>query len=272
MVGIEEEKIDFPPGEYIGTAKLVQTGDKKIALETKPEAKPESKPEAKLELKPEPKLENGANAEEEIKPALLDSNLEKIKLNFIAKDPGITDGVGVLTMNDESQRFFWRSEGNNLDTWNVLFTKDNNLYSNIQNAFKFDGIVTQSEIENKIEGRLYFDYDTVITQYFVEASQIFKPKIIPAKEGISIKGGDSFDIQVEKAGEDQELLEVILSRAATDKLEALTESLTIKQMATEKGLAKITLATVKGLAKGDYSVKLIRSKDYTSNSVAVTVN
>jgi len=232
MIGIEEEIVDFPPGEYIGTAKLVKLGEDKPS----------------------------------------DLIIEKVKLNFIPKEPGITDGVGVLTMNDESQRFYWRTEGNNTDTWNVLFTKDNNLYSSINNTFKFDGVVTSSETENKIEGRLYFDYDSSITQYFINASQFFKPKILPPKAAIAIKGGDSFDIQAEKVGEDQEELEAILSKGATEKEAAVTKTLEIKQMTSDKGVSTITLATEKGLSKGDYSLQIIRSKEYKSNGIIVTFN
>lgn len=232
LLGIEEDKVDFPPGEYIGTAKLVKKG--------------------------------------EDKPSEL--NTEKIKINFIPKDPGITDGVGVLTMNDESQRFYWRSDGNNTDTWNVLFAKDSNLYTNIKNSFKFDGLILSKEIANTLEGRLYFDYDSDIRQYFVEAAQIFKPKIIPPKQAISIKAGDSFEIQAEKVGEDQEAIEILISKPATEKEAAVTKALTIKQMSSEGGLATISLTTTKELAKGDYSLMLIRSEGYKSNSIAVTVN
>lgn len=232
LVGLEDEVTDFPPGEYIGTAKLVKKGEDKPS----------------------------------------DLTLEKIKLNFIPKESGLTDGVGVLTMNDESQRFYWRTEGNSSDTWNVLFTKDNNLYSNLNNAFKFDGIVTSSEIENKIEGRLYFDYDSSITQYFVNAAQVFKPKILPPKAVIAIKGGDSFDIKAEKVGDDQEELEVFLSKAATEKEAAVNKTLAIKQMLSDKGVSTLTITTQKGLSKGDYSLQIVRSKEYKSNGIIVTFN
>lgn len=232
LVGVEEAAIDFPPGEYIGTAKLVKKGDEKPS----------------------------------------DLTMEKIKLNFIPKEAGLTDGVGVLTMNDESQRFYWRTEGNSTDTWNVLFTKDNNLYSSINNTFKFDGLVTSSEIENKIEGRLYFDYDSSITQYFVEASQIFKPTILPPKAPIAIKAGDSFDIEAEKVGAEQAELEVLISKAATEKEEAVNAELTIKQMLSDKGITTLSIGTEKSLSKGDYSLQILRSKDYKSNTIVLTVN
>ena len=232
LMGIKEYKQDIPTGEYIGTAKLIKLDEEEVT----------------------------------------ESKSEKIKINFIPKDPGITDGVGILTMDDESRRFFWRAEGNNTGIWSVLFSKDSNLYSNLNEIFNFDGVLSQSEIENNLEGRLYFDYDSKISQYFVTASQIFKPVLIPPKEAIAIKGGDSFEVRAEKLGDDQDLLELVLSRTATEKEAEYSKSLNIESITKDKGSSVIKLKTEKGLAKGVYSLRLTRDQDYKSNTISITVN
>lgn len=232
LMGMKEQKQDIPTGEYIGTAKLIKLDEEEVT----------------------------------------ESKSEIIKINFIPKDPGITDGVGVLTMNDESNRFFWRAEGNNTGVWSVLFSKDSNLYSNLQEIFNFDGILSQSEIENKLEGRLYFDYDSKISQYFVTASQIFKPILVPPKEAITIKGGDSFEVRAEKLGNDQDLVEFVLSRPATEKEAEYSKPLNIESINKDKETFVIKLKTEKGLAKGGYSLRLTRDQDYKSNTIGITVN
>jgi hypothetical protein len=232
LMGIKEFKQDIPGGEYLGTAKLVSLDGKEAS----------------------------------------DPVVKKIKINFIPKDPGITDGVGILTMDDESNRFFWRAEGNNIGVWSVLFSKDNNLYSNLKQIFNFDGILSQSETENKLEGRLSFDYDSKISQYFVTASQLFKPVLLAPKETITVKGGDSFEIRAEKLGEDQDKLELVLSRAATEKDPEYSKPLAIESIVKDKGNYILKLKTEKGLIKGSYSLRVIRDEDYKSNAISITVN
>jgi hypothetical protein len=232
FMGINEFKQDIPAGEYIGMAKIVSLDDKEAS----------------------------------------DSKTKKIKINFIPRDPGITDGVGILTMDDESSRFLWRAEGNNSNTWSVLFFKDNNLYSNLKQIFNFDGALSQSETENKLEGRLSFDYDSKISQYFVTASQLFKPVLLPPKEPITVKSGDSFEIRAEKLGDDQEKLEVVLSRTATEKETEYSKPLSIESIIKDKSIHIVKLKTEKGLIKGTYSIRITRDKEHKSNALVLTIN
>lgn len=277
LFGIKEKKKDLPAGEYIGLAKKI---DEVTATSNNGTAAQSSN--------------NGTTAGVNVN----DGSGIEVKISFLAKDPDLIDGVGVLVINNDSQRFYWRNDGNSQDVWNVLFRKDQNIFSNIQNDFKFDGIITASEIENKLSGRLHFNYDSQMSDYYVEAYQIFKPEIIPPKAAIEVKAGDPIVLDVTKIGNDQEALEVKLKpsapvaeanaaetapasttvngSAAVNGNTAMPESpkdptitLSIQQIQQDKKGTKLTVLTDKTLAKGDYTLYILRSGKHKSNVVPV---
>lgn len=278
LFGIKEKKKDLPAGEYIGLAKKI---DENIAATLNGAAA---------------STDNGQAASVNVN----DGSGVEVKISFLAKDPDMVDGVGVLIINNDSQRFYWRNDGNSENVWNVLFRKDQNIFSNMQNDFKFDGLVTSSEVENKLTGRLHFNYDSQMSDYYVEAYQNFKPEIIPPKTAIEAKAGDPIILDVAKIGEDQEALEVKLkpnappaegetagagAETATAPTNGATANganaasapkdptitLTIQQIQKDKKGIKLTTVTDKALVKGDYTLYILRSSKHKSNTIPVKI-
>ncbi len=271
MIGIKDPNKDLPPGEYIGTAKRIATN---TAITT-----------------------NGANAE----IPNLDPNAQsiEIKITFLPKSPDMDDGVGILIINNNSQRFYWRNVGNNNNTWSALFNKDQSMYTNIKENFKFDGLVTGSEVENKLIGRLYFSSDDESsTSYFVEAFQYFKPEIIPPKAALEIKAGEPIILDVAKIGDDDDAITATIvsmtppaagtEAAATTTAPTTSNGASLANGSTAetatpptapgklavinkiergpKGI-KITINTDKADAKGDYKIFITRVDKHKSNSL-----
>ncbi len=203
---------------------------------------------------------------------LKDSEAAKVpvSITFLPKDKDLTDGVGVLLFKQNSQRFYWRSDGNNMDTWNVLFTKDSNLYSSIKNTFKFDGIVMARATENKVTGNLHLDEDGEIADFFVEAFQHFMPAIIPPKEAIAVKAGEVIQIEVEKAGDDMKAVSASLVSTGEDE-KSYELKLQRFEDAKDAGKKAIFMKTSSKLAKGEYLLSIMRSGAHQSNSIPVNI-
>lgn len=254
------EFADVPSGEYIGFASL-KTDDapelEEIKAEPESEEGEESDDEEKEEKAPKPALKKQAEK-------------KNISITFLPKSQDVTDGVGVAVFDHSSERFYWRSDGNNQDTWNVLFTKDSNLYSNIKSTFKFTGIVTARATENKIVGNYYIDDDGKISDYYVEAFQYFMPEIIPPKEAIAVKAGEVIQIEAMKAGENQKEIKAILDSTGEDEK---TYDLKVQRFEKAKDEANknIFIKTKEGLSKGEYLLHITRSGQHESNSVPVNI-
>ena len=71
-----------------------------------------------------------------------------------------------------------------------MFTKDNTIYSNLQDSFEFSGVIKSSEERNTLEGKLTWIIDEKDKVYYFKAAQVFKPSIEVPKEPISIKAGE----------------------------------------------------------------------------------
>lgn len=224
MIGLDTSIVDFPPGDYLGTAKAITNGE---AAEVS----------------------------------------EAIKITFLPKSMDLKDGIGVLQMHNNSQRFFWRTDGNNTDSWNVLFHKDQNLYTSLEESFKFDGLIRSTEIQNILEGRLQINNSAVIRNYFIEGSQVFPPSIIPGKDALEVKAGDQFSINVDKIGENQEAIKVFYKSNETKKLETME----ILKLERNKDGIQLFFATDKKMKKGAYNLYFERGTEYKSNTISFTV-
>ncbi|MBT6843664.1 MAG: hypothetical protein HOA17_07715 [Candidatus Melainabacteria bacterium] len=224
MIGLDTSIVDFPPGDYPGTARLITNGE---AAEV----------------------------------------AELIKVTFLPKSMDLKDGIGVLQMQNNSQRFFWRTDGNNTDSWNVLFHKDQNLYTSLEESFEFDGLIKATEIQNILEGRLHINNSSVIRDYFIEGSQVFPPSIIPGKDALEVKAGDEFSINVAKIGDDEEAIKVFYKSAETKKLEKME---ILKLARNDEGI-QLFFATDKKMKKGAYTLYFERGAEYKSNTISFTV-
>lgn len=123
---------------------------------------------------------------------------KEVKINFLPKEPGFKDAIGILVFENISDRFLWRSDGNNNNIWNIMFTKDNTIYSNLQDSFEFSGVIKSSEERNTLEGKLTWIIDEKDKVYYFKAAQVFKPSIEVPKEPISIKAGEEITISATK--------------------------------------------------------------------------
>lgn len=272
LFGYDDPVLDFPPGEYIGTAKLLVPGEEEETVEEVAEAAPavDSSDTAEAEVAGQGEA---ASAEIKIEPPKLGKNYKPVKLTFLPKAQSIKDGVGVLTLENSSQRFYWRSDGNNKDTWNLLFSKDNNVYTNLKINFSFDGIVRSSELENSIEGKLHVDRDEQISDYFIEAFQFFDPEIIPPKETLTGAGGTNVDITVAKVGEDPEAYKVLMISKLDKENQKVMEVASVKP-AKEAGQKLLSLTLEKGIEKGEYWITIIRTgrnREFRSNKIPFTI-
>lgn len=267
IMGIVEPNKDFPPGEYIGRAREVKPGE--VLPEETANTPVVPKPPAVLEVNGS--TINGATAEAAA-PAPLpeEPKGDPIQVTFLPRS-GNVDGIGVLLFHNNSERFYWKNDGNNTNAWNILFNKDQNLYTNIQNNFKFDGLITASEVENKLVGRLHLNYDTEEKDYYIEAYQYFKPEIIPGKEAISIKAGDPITIDVAKIGSDEEALQVTLKLKPVPPAGEFETQLAVQSIVKNDKGTKMTLVTDKQYAKGDYSLWITRSAKHKSNRIPVKI-
>lgn len=268
-MGIVEPNKDFPPGEYIGTAREIKPGEVIEEPEATPETPVVPTPPAVLEVNGS--TINGAAAEAVVTtPTPVLPKGDTIQITFLPRT-GNVDGIGVLLFHNNSERFYWRNDGNNANAWNILFTKDQNLYTNIQNNFKFDGLITASEVENKLVGRLHLNYDADEKDYYIEAFQYFKPEIIPGKDVISIKAGDPIIIDVAKIGPDEDALQITFKLKPVPPAAEFETQLAIQSIVkTDKG-TKMTLITDKQYAKGDYSLWITRSGVHKSNKIPVKI-
>ncbi|MDD9899240.1 MAG: hypothetical protein OXU45_09620 [Candidatus Melainabacteria bacterium] len=227
IFGIESETVDFPPGDYIGTAKTI--------------------------------LPEGDNGE---------AAAFKVKITFLPKEAELTDGIGVLALRDNSQRFFWRTDGNSVDSWNVLFHKDQNVYTSLSENFEFDGLISSSEVANKLEGRLHYNANSKIEDFYISAAQIFKPEIFEPKEPIEIKAGDEFEITVAKLGKDRDAIKVFYKSSEAKK----SKELEIAKFSTDpKEGTKLKFVTDKKFAKGNYSLYLVRDGSQRSNKIGFAI-
>lgn len=185
---------------------------------------------------------------------------------FPMEDVDIT-GHGVLMFNNSSHRFTWRANGNRKDAWNVLFVKDNSVFSDITTSFKFDGTLRALAVGYKLDGTLSVQYDDDVNEYFIETFRRFAPKI-EAKEALAIAAGESLTINGEYFGEKADEIHLELVSKAEDKKE---HKINVDSIEEVEGIQALTVSISKDLAKADYSAKLVRQDGYESNIVTITV-
>lgn len=192
-------------------------------------------------------------------------NEVKITLFPVNKDDLM--GTGILVFNSNSQRFFWEGTGNKVDTWNVLFRKDNNIYTKITTGFNFDGLLKKSDTNLRLFGSLHTNDDKNETFYFIDSYQYIAPKLIAAKEIPSAKPGEPMTIQGEHIGTDKEKVLIKLTNVKDNKeFEAKPERI------EDKGATKsIGFKTDSTWPKGDYTLYVVRDGNLESNSISAII-
>ena len=191
---------------------------------------------------------------------------KEVKISFLPKEPGFKDAIGVLVFNNTSDRFLWRSDGNNNNIWNIMFAKDNTIYSSLQDSFEFSGIIKASDVRNTLEGKFTRIFEEEEFVYYFTASQVFKPEIITPEAPIAVKAGEEITISTLKI--DPEKTKVFI---AALEAEDQGKAVPITNSVLEKDVYLISFASSKDLSKGKYKVTLERDDGEKSKPLVIEI-
>lgn len=192
--------------------------------------------------------------------------VQEVKISFLPKEPGFKDAIGVVVFNNSSDRFLWRSDGNNSNIWNIMFSKDNTLYSSLEDSFEYSGIIKASSLRNTLEGKLTKIVDGKEIIYYITAAQVFKPELVRPEAPLVVKPGEEVIINASKLDPDK--TKVLLTALEG---EAETQVMTITNSIEEKGVFSLTFATSKDLSKGKYRVNLERDDGQKSKAITIEI-
>lgn len=225
-----------------------------------------------------PATEIPAAIPEKLKPKKKSYKGPKLDLliNLFPMDTAYRQGVGIMRINNRSYKFNWESdsvnknvEGNSV--WNISFSKDNNIYANLDENFNFTGILEQKDTGLELYGTLSIKPTKAedMLNYHVQTYQQKAP-IISASGEVSVKAGENLVIEAEQSGTDKTSL-----TAYAESLDGKTKTeLTVFSVdKPEKGKKKnkITIVTDAAMVKGDYNLYVMRSEEFVSNNLKVTI-
>lgn len=195
-----------------------------------------------------------------------DSANKTVKVTLFPMKTSETKSSGTLMINDSSSRFYWRANGNKEDTWNILFAKDNNIYTDLTTDFSFNGILKKMATGLELSGSLKTVENNEIFKYFISTYRHFKPEILEPKEPPAAAAGEEISLEGSYFGEDKEHLVVkLISKTDSKELE-------LKPSSIEEGEpSKFSFKVSKDAAKGDYGLYVIRDEEFQSNTVTISV-
>lgn len=180
--------------------------------------------------------------------------MKEIKISFLPKEPGFQDAIGILVFDNTSDRFLWRSDGNNRNIWNIMFAKDNTIYTNLKESFEFSGVIKSSDMQNSLEGKFTKIIEEAETIYYFKAAQIFQPSIETPEVPISIKAGAEITINATKI--DPEKIKILMKSLEG---EAEQKEMLVTNAILEKGIHTLTFASSKDQPKGKYKIFIERN-------------
>ena len=222
-----------------------------------------------------PVLATASTTSKRIKPVYKGPKID-ILINLFPMDVVYKQGVGILRINTRSYKFNWESDSVSKKAdgsiiWNIAFSKDNNIYANLDENFSFTGILEQKDIGLEMYGTLSMKPTRAedMLNYHIQAYQ-HKSPIISASGELSVKAGESLTLEAEQSGSDKNIMQAYAeSLDGKNKVELVISSLD----KPEKGKKKNTLIIVTDAAmvKGDYNVYIIRDEEFSSNSIKVTI-
>lgn len=226
-----------------------------------------------LELKSpaEEKLVTEAASEEalEKEPVLepKENSAGKVNITIFPADVNSSGGNGILELDNRSQRFYWKADGDNKSKiWNLLFKKDNNIYTQITEGFNFTGSIQVTDTKRILSGTLITRdiSEESEKEYFLSAFQYINPEIIIGKEAPGVAAGETLILECMHCGSNPEALVI----KATNNMD--NKSLDLKIDRIEKNPDdtpnKLIIKTEKELAKGEYSAYIVRDELYESHS------
>lgn len=199
-----------------------------------------------------------------------------ILINLFPMDVTYKQGVGILRINTRSYKFNWESDSINKNSdgntiWNIAFSKDNNIYANLDENFNFTGILEQKDTGLEMYGTLSMKPTKAeeMLNYHIQTYQ-HKSPIISASGELSVKAGESLTLEAEQSGFDKTIMQAYAeSLDGKNKVELVINSLDKPEKGKKKN--KLTIATDAAMVKGDYNVYIIRDEEFSSNSIKVTI-
>jgi hypothetical protein len=199
-----------------------------------------------------------------------------ILINLFPMDLAYKQGVGILRINTRSYKFNWESDSINKNSdgntiWNIAFSKDNNIYANLDENFNFTGILEQKDTGLEFYGTLSMKPTKAeeMLNYHIQTYQ-HKSPIISASGELSVKAGESLTLEAEQSGFDKTIMQAYAeSLDGKNKVELVINSLDKPEKGKKKN--KLTIATDAAMVKGDYNVYIIRDEEFSSNSIKVTI-
>ncbi len=273
---------NIPVGEFVGTwiyqdPKLQEAEELSKAAATVNPVTPNEPVQADPKSPENKKDENKKNAEpnkkEETKPEATSQAAPKpdkahmVKIVLLPMDTVDEVGAGVLTFKNISQKFYWQAKGNNKDTWQIQFAKDNNVYSKLTYAFDFTGLLRKASVGYELSGTLHINNEGKDEDYSLETYRYMYPELVALPE----------DKQQIALGTELALNGKYFSANASENLLKFTEVKSQKQFEAPATAVRtedsennvLTLMTDKKWAKGEYQVFLQRGTEYKSNTITI---
>ncbi|NQY78695.1 MAG: hypothetical protein HRT47_00090 [Candidatus Caenarcaniphilales bacterium] len=201
------------------------------------------------------------------------SKAQDIKVNMFPMDVQYKQGVGVIDISNRSYKFNWESDSVlDANTWNISFSKDNNLYASLNDNFSFTGILQQKDIGLELKGTITIkdSIEGEKTPYYLNAAKYVDPEIIVKGEGLTATAEEPLTLEVAAAGDDSDLIEIHMESLAEDGEKHELEVGSIKKDKNGK-TTLITSIISKDFAKGDYNLYIVRSGKFKSNKIKVTI-
>ncbi len=207
-------------------------------------------------------------------PSEGDANqVQEIKINMFPMDVKYKQGVGVIDIDNRSYKFNWESDSVlDENTWNISFSKDNNLYASLNENFSFTGILQQKDIGLELKGTITIkeSVEGEKTPYYLNAAKYIDPEIIVKGEGLTATVKEPLTLEARALGEDSDLIEIHMESQAEDGKKYELEVSSVKKDKNGKSTL-ITSIISKEFVKGDYNLFIIRSGKFKSNKVKVTI-
>ena len=201
-----------------------------------------------------------------------DKNPILTNVNMFPMDVQYKQGVGIIDIGNKTYKFNWESDSVlDANTWNISFSKDNNIYANLNENFNFVGVLNQTDIGLNLKGTLTIknEIEGEKIPYYLEAYKNEKPEIILKGEGLTATAEEGLTLTVTHTGLETEEIKIFMDSISTeDTYELSTESIKKEKNGNS---TLITSIIKKDFAKGDYSLYLVRSEKFQRNKIKVTI-
>ena len=202
-----------------------------------------------------------------------DTKTKPASVNLFPMNIEYRQGVGIIDMDRTSYKFNWESDSVlNESTWNISFSKDNNLYANLNENFSFVGVLKADDLGLSLVGTITIKdkMEGEKLPYYLEVTKYLDPEIILKGEGLTATVDEPLTLTVSHVGEETKEIEVILEAFGDDEKVFKLKAVSIKK-AKNGTISLITSNVTSEIPAGDYNLYLVRSGESKSNKIKVTI-